>query len=157
MKITQHNVLKNTIFFCCQECFVDVYEGLMEAIEDILKTQRPSFKRGMQDHCWAALNAKKNVFAGISVGNCWPHVSRKVGESLRHRLRDKEMKSAIVEAVCKLHAITDEATFSHAMMLFYEKLDGMKEKVFSDWFRKEYDHDGVWLKWYNGESCLFST
>ena len=33
----------------------------------------------------------------------------------------------------------------------------MKEKVFSDWFRKEYDHDGVWLKWYNGESCLFST
>jgi len=73
---------------------------------------------------------------------------------MRLRLKDKELKSTITAHCRSLHAITDDNTFAHAMMLFYLELERLKEPIFAAWFKKEYDHDGIWLKWHSGGSIF---
>ena len=109
----------------------------------------------MQDHSWPAMNAKKTSFgANVSVGNCWPHAIRKKVDSMKARLKDADNKPILTQHVRQLHAITDEKAFSHAMMLFYEELHRMGETDFKNWFMREYDHEGLWLKWFAGKHDL---
>lgn len=129
--------------------YAEAYEGLLDAAEEIF-SERPRFQLGMQDHAWAALNAKTKKFANISVGTCWAHAARKMGEKMNQQQLDEDTKKTLIAAVNGLHAITDDGDFSHAMMLFYEDLASMKLTEFAKWFKKHYDADGIWLKWHLG-------
>ena len=126
-----------------------VYSIVADAIK-VATTTEVSFAYAMQDHTWPALKAKKAIFSGVSVGNCWPHAMRKMVESMRLRLTNAENKPKLVDYLRQLHAITDETMMGHAAMLFYDELDNMNEAAFKSWFEMEYDHNGVWLKWFLG-------